>query len=284
MIDVTLATYTDLPNLDADNALLLPALTERGIHARPVVWNDPTIDWSTPKLTVIRAVWDYHRQHHAFLAWAKRISCFHDLWNPFAIIRWNIHKLYLRDLEQQNIPIIPTVWLEQGAIVNLSSLMEQQGWQAVVIKPAVSASAYATIRVTIETIQYGQSHLDHFLSTHDMLVQPFLSTVISSRERSLIFIDGEFTHAVLRKPALNLDPSARCLLTTPQDDELLLAQRILRLLPSPSLYARVDLIHDEVGILRLMELELIEPALWFSLAPHAVQIFADAIARKVLMI
>lgn len=138
--------------------------------------------------------------------------------------------------------------------------------------------------MTIETIQYGQSHLDHFLSTHDMLVQPFLSTVISSRERSLIFIDGEFTHAVLRKPALNLDPSARCLLTTPQDDELLLAQRILRLLPSPSLYARVDLIHDEVGILRLMELELIEPALWFSLAPHAVQIFADAIARKVLMI
>jgi hypothetical protein len=281
MIDVALATYADLPDLDADNALLLPALAERGIQARPAVWNDPTMDWSTPKLTVLRATWDYYHQHCAFLAWAERISRFHDLWNPFAIVRWNTHKFYLRDLEQQNIPIVPTIWLEQGMRTNLSLLMERQGWQEVVIKPAVSASAYATILVNAEAIQCGQSHLDHFLSTHDMLIQPFLSTVICSYERSLIFIDGEFTHAIKRKPALGLDPSARSFLMIPQDDELLFAQRILHLLPSPPLYARVDLIHDEVGILRLMELELVEPALWFSLAPHAIQLFADAIARKI---
>ncbi len=163
---------------------------------------------------------------------------------------------------------------------NLTSLMEQQGWQKVVIKPAVSAGAYATILVTEDTVQYGQSHLDCFLSTHDMLIQPFLSTVISSHERSLIFIDGEFTHTIERKPALGLDPSAHHLLITPQDDELLLAWMILRLLPSLPLYARVDLIHDEVGTLRLMELELVEPALWLSFASHAVELLADAIARK----
>jgi hypothetical protein len=282
-MDVALVTYAGLPDLDADNALLLPALAERGIQAQPVVWNDPTMDWSIPKLTVIRATWDYHHQHHAFLSWAERISHRHNLWNPFAIIRWNTHKSYLRNLEQQNIPIVPTIWLEREAKTNLSSLMARQGWQKVVVKPAVSASAYATILVTAETIQHGQSHLDHFLSTHDMLIQPFLSTVISSHERSLIFIDGEFTHAIKRKPALDLDPSARSLLTVPQDDELLLAQRILRLLPSSPLYARVDLIHDEAGTLRLMELELVEPALWFSLAPHVIQLFADAIARKIAM-
>jgi hypothetical protein len=281
-MDVALVTYAGLPDLDVDNALLLPALAERGIQARPVVWNDPTMDWSMPKLSVIRSTWDYYHQHQAFLAWAEDISHLHNLWNPFAIVRWNTHKFYLRHLEEQNIPIVPTIWLAQGARVHLSSLMEQQGWQEVVIKPAVSASAHATILVTTETMRDGQSHLDYFLSTHDMLVQPFLPTVISSRERSLIFIDGEFTHAVQRKPALNLDPSARCLLITPQDDELLLAQRILRFLPFRPLYARVDLIHDEVGTLRLMELELVEPALWFSLAPHAIQIFADAIARKIL--
>lgn len=282
MIDVILATYAGLPDLDADNALLLPALAERGIKAQPAVWNDPTMDWSTPNLTVIRATWDYHHQHHVFLSWAERISHLHDLWNPFAIVRWNTHKFYLRNLEEHNIPIIPTVWLERGGEINLSLLMEQQGWQKVVIKPAVSAGAHGTILVTAETIRHGQSHLDHFLSTHDMLIQPFLSTVISSRERSLIFIDGEFTHAIERKPALDLDPSARSCLMTPQDDELLLARRILRLLPCSPLYARVDLIHDEAGTLRLMELELVEPALWFSLAPHAIQLFADAIARKIL--
>lgn len=280
VIDVALATCADFPSLDADNALLLPALAERGLQARSVVWDDPTMDWSIPKLTVIRSTWDYHHQRCAFLSWAEHISHLHGLWNPFALLRWNTHKCYLRDLEHHQIPIVPTLWLEQGMETHLPSLMEQQDWQKVVIKPAVSAGAYATILVTAETIEHGQSHLDCFLSTHDMLIQPFLSTVISSHERSLIFIDGQFTHAIERKPALDLDPSAHHLLITPQDDELQLARRILHLLPSLPLYARVDLIHDEVGTLRLMELELVEPALWLSFASHCVQLFADAIARK----
>jgi hypothetical protein len=281
MIDVALATYANLPDLDADNALLLPALAERGLRARPIVWNDPTMDWSLPKLTVIRSTWDYHYQRPAFLSWAEQVSHFHNIYNPFAILRWNTHKSYLRDLERQNIPIVPTIWQRQGTRTNLSSLMEQHNWQKIVLKPAVSASAHGTILVTAETMQDGQSHLDRMLSTHDMLIQPFLSTVTRSHERSLIFIDGEFTHAIKRKPALDLDPSAQNLLITPQEDELLLAQKILRLLPSLPLYARIDLLHDEVGTLRLMELELVEPGLWLSFAPHSIQLFADAIARKV---
>jgi hypothetical protein len=95
-----------------------------------------------------------------------------------------------------------------------------------------------------------------------------------------MYIESEFTHAVERKPVLNLEPSAAERPVTPQEDELLLAQKILGLLPSPPLYARVDVIHDEAGTLRLMELELIEPKLWLSFAPHAVQRFADAIAKR----
>lgn len=281
MFDIALATCASLPELDSDNALLIPALAERGLRARPVVWNAPEMGWSQPQMTVIRATWDYHHQRADFLTWAEHVASLNALWNPLDILRWNTHKFYLRDLEEQGIPIVPTLWLEQGAQVNLASLMMQHNWSRVILKPAVSASAHATLLITSESVEAGQAHLEQYLPGNDMLLQPFLSTVTSSRERSLIFIDGVFTHAIERAPALNLDASAEDRLITAQEDELSLSQRLLTLLPTQPLYARVDLIHDEAGMLRLMELELVEPGLWLALAPHAVEHFADAIARKV---
>lgn len=280
LIDIALATYADLPNLGAGDALLLSALATRGLSARPVVWNDPLMDWSLPKVTVIRSTWDYHYQRSAFLNWAEQVSQLHDLWNPLALLRWNSHKFYLRDLARRSIPIVPTLWLEQGTSIDLASVMKHYHWEKVVVKPAVSASAYATVLVAGASAQQGQAHLDQFLPAHDMLLQPFLETVTSLHERSLIFIDGEFTHAIERKPALDLDPSARDRLIEPQEEEWLLARRILGLLPARPLYARVDLIPEEAGTFCLMELELVEPALWLSFAPHSVQLFADAIAKK----
>ena len=283
MIDIALATYTQLPDLAADDALLIPALAERGLRARPVIWNDPGMDWSAPKVTVIRSTWDYHHQRAAFLAWAEGVTRLCDLWNPLELLRWNTHKFYLRELERQRIPIVPTLWLEQGTSTNLAASMEQHGWPKVVIKPAVSASAYATMLVTEEAVRAGQTHLDQLLVTDDMLLQPFLSTVTSSHERSLIFIDRICTHTIERGPALNLDPDAQNRLIVAREDELLLARKILDLLPVSPLYARVDLIHDEADVLRLMELELVEPYLWLAHAPHSIQLFADALARKVKM-
>jgi glutathione synthase/RimK-type ligase-like ATP-grasp enzyme len=200
---------------------------------------------------------------------------------PLDLLRWNTHKFYLRDLEQRGIPIVPTIWLEKGTSADLFALMAQQGGQKVVIKPAVSASAYGTILVSAENVESGQAHLDRFLATHDMLLQPFLATVTSSHERSLIFVDGQPTHAIERMPALDLEPVARDRLIVPREEEWHFAQQILCTLPVLPLYARVDFIHDESGSLRLMELELVEPGLWLSLAPDTVQVFADAIARKV---
>ncbi len=280
-VDVVLATFGALPDLDPANALLIPALAERGLRARPAVWNDSAVDWSRPRMTVIRSTWDYHHQRDAFLAWVERIGILQQVWNPPDILRWNTHKFYLRDLEEKQVAIVPTAWLESGTWVDLRGLMQEHRWQQIVIKPAVSASAYGTVLVTKETISDGQSHLDHFLSTRDMLIQPFVSTVASTHERSLVYIDGVFTHAVERMPALDLPRSGTDQLIVPTSHELIFAERILGLLPTLPLYARVDLIRDEAGELRLMELELVEPTLWLDLAPHSVQLFADAIASKI---
>ncbi|MBO0789580.1 MAG: hypothetical protein J2P36_01345 [Ktedonobacteraceae bacterium] len=281
MIDIAVATCARVPHLDDHDRLLLAALTEQGVHAQPLVWDDPTIDWrSISTATIIRSTWGYYHQHTAFLQWAQRVSQLHALWNPFQVLQWNTHKSYLRDLEHKGIPIVPTVWLPQGTTLHLSSLMGEHGWQKVVIKPTVSAGAYATILATEETVALGQAHLEQYLPNRDMLVQPFLSTVTSVYERSLIFIDGELTHAVKRVPALGLATGEEVALIEPQADEVALALNVLQVLTLPLLYARVDLIRDEEGTVRLMELELVEPDLWLGLVPHVVECFAHAIINK----
>ena len=280
-VDIVLATYRALPELDSGDALLIPALAERGLHARPATWNDPQMDWGRPLMTVIRSTWDYHLHRAAFLAWAERVGELHQLWNPPHILRWNTHKLYLRDLAEKQIAIVPTIWVEQGSQVDLAAVMAEHDWHRVVIKPAVSASAFATILISEDSVVNGQSHLNKFLTTRDMLLQPYISTVATTRERSLVYIDGEFTHAVERSSALDQRPTKNDQLVIPDTHELVFAGRVLDALPVLPLYARVDLIRDDASALCLMELELVEPTLWLHLAPHAVELFAEAIARRV---
>jgi hypothetical protein len=280
MIDIAVATCANVPDLDAHDALLLTALTERGVKAQPLVWDAPTVDWNAPAITLVRSTWGYYHQHSTFLAWAQRVSQLSTLWNPLDVLEWNTHKSYLFDLERKGVPIVPTIWLTQGTTTHLSSLMAEHNWQKVVIKPAISAGSYATILVTNETIPQGQSHLDQFLLTRDMLIQPFLPTITSVYERSLIFIDGAFTHAVQRVPALGLDPNGEVVPITPHDAEMEVALKALEAVSSSVLYARVDLIRDEESVVRLMELELVEPDLWLAFAPHATDRFANALVRK----
>ncbi|GER90334.1 hypothetical protein KDW_44960 [Dictyobacter vulcani] len=282
-MDIAMITCSSFPQLSSDDALLLPALATRGITARPLIWNDPAVDWSQPVMSVLRSPWDYHHQRNAFLDWAERVSQLHPLWNPLKLLSWNTHKGYLLDLEHQGISIIPTQLQTQGTTINLATLMQEQNWSEVVIKPAVSASAFETLHVKEETLAQGQQLLERMLATHDMLIQPFFPTVISPGERSLICIDGEITHAVRRQPALAAKQDASILqeaLVIAQEDEYRFAQNILAQLPVAPLYARIDIIRDENNRLYLMELELVEPGLWLEFAPHAVERFADAIASK----
>ncbi|HEY4384220.1 MAG TPA: hypothetical protein VGN34_07095, partial [Ktedonobacteraceae bacterium] len=128
--------------------------------------------------------------------------------------------------------------------------------------------------------------LDHMLSTHDMLIQPYLPTIMSSGERSLIFIDGKITHAMLYPPVLSRNGVMKSDLPkkgliVPQEEELRLAYQIIDTLCSPVLYARIDLVHDVDGQLRVMEIELVEQGLGLDRVPEAIERFADAIVREV---
>ncbi|HXX78246.1 MAG TPA: hypothetical protein VEI53_07135 [Ktedonobacteraceae bacterium] len=284
-MDVALVTYSQQPRLSPSDSLVQSALVARDIDARPLPWDDPAVDWSRPLVSIIRSTGDYYLRRSAFLEWAQHVSRLHTLWNPLPVLRWNTHKSYLHDLEERDIPIIPTLLFVQGSSANLAQLMELHGWPEVVIKPAVSANAYGTILVEGRATE-GQLYLDHMLTIHDMLIQPYIPTVMSSGERSLIVIAGEVTHAMLYPPALRREGVQKSDLPKkspiiPQADELCLANKIIDTLSSPVLYGRIDLVRDVDGQLRVMELELVEQGLSLEQAPEAIERFADAIAGQV---
>lgn len=283
-MDIAVVTSSAFPDLFFDDHPLLAALAARGLRAQPAVWDDPSADWSAPKLAVIRSTWDYYLRLDDFLAWAAKTASVTSLWNPEPVLRWNTHKTYLRDLEQRGVPIVPTAWITAGTPVpDLAQLMAARGWQRVVIKPAVSAGAFETILVDAASVEQGQRHIERLSPGVDLMVQPFLSSVDDYGERSLLYIDGRLSHAIRRAPALgqgagrpfDSDPAA------PAPDEIDVATTVLAAAPADLLYARVDLARDDTGQPRLMELELVEPQLFLRHKPAAVDRLADAITARV---
>jgi len=194
------------------------------------------------------------------------------------VVRWNAHKRYLHDLAVNGVATVPTRWLNAGSCADLPALLTTNGWTRAIIKPAVGASAEGVALVTRELITEGQAHLDTLLRRGDVMVQPFLPSVRSTGERSLIVIDGEVTHAWRRHSPLDSDDEDVAPVA-PEPDEIALAHAALAAAPGPVLYARVDMIHDQGGRPLLSELELIEPYLALQRAPDAAARLADTIVR-----
>ena len=105
-LDVVLVTCDAFPDLDPDDRLLAAELRRRGMSVAAAVWNDPRVDWSAARLTLLRSTWDYHRRHGDFVAWLDRIAPLTVVRNEPSLLKWNAHKFYLRDLERAGIPVI----------------------------------------------------------------------------------------------------------------------------------------------------------------------------------
>jgi hypothetical protein len=279
--DIALAVDTNHLDDEDSREFLAPALSEHELTVALVAWDDPAVDWSTFRLCVIRATWDYHLRLPEFLAWAERVAAQTALWNPLDLMRWNTHKRYLRDLERQGIAIVPSIWAPRGTSLDLAALLDERGWEQAVVKPAVSASAYATRLVTNATLAEGQAHLDALLAERDMMIQPFLTSVTSTGERSLVYFDGALSHTFLRSPALGKDTGSKARLIADDVEEAAFAKRVIQAVNGEALYARVDIARDDAGDLRLMELELVEPWLGLALAPDGATRCAAAIAGRV---
>jgi hypothetical protein len=235
-------------------------------------------------MCVIRSTWDYHERHAEFMAWAELAASVSRLWNPIEALRWNTHKGYLRDLAGRGIPTVPTEWLYTGTKAHIRGLLGRRGWERAVLKPAVSASAYSTMIVDGGNLSEAQDLANRLLPSRDLMLQPFIESVETHGERSLIFIDGVLTHAV-RRPSVLTDPhyamgEGKYVSVEPAEDEPAFGAEVLRVAEFPTLYARVDVVRDDEGKLCLMELELVEPSLWLVYSPVAVERFARGIISR----
>jgi glutathione synthase/RimK-type ligase-like ATP-grasp enzyme len=283
MSGVVLATCRDLPGLDPDDRPLLDALAARGVEARVLAWDEPSADWSAAGLVVIRSTWDYHERHDEFIAWARRVDAATALWNPADVVAWNADKRYLRGLAEAGIPTVPTRWIEPGATASLVEVVEETGWERLVVKPAVSAGARGTVRLFHEEAEELQDHLDALLARGAVMVQPYLERIEEDGEISVLWIDGAVTHAVRKRPQSG-DFRVQARFGGQEerievDDALTAAADAALAHAEGCRYARVDLVPDGDGGRLLIELELVEPSLFLRHAPEAAERLADAIAR-----
>ena len=282
---VALATCAALPDLDVEDAPLVPALRAAGIDGVPLVWNDPSVAWADYDLVVVRTTWDYPNKIDAFVAWIERVAALRPCWNPAPLIRWNTDKHYLRELEERGVPIVPTRWFRRGESADLPRLLREEGWPEAVLKPVVSAGARRTRLVKPDTVSEGARFLAEQLTQRDMMVQPYVAEVSTVGEISVLYFNGIFSHAVRKIPAsgdfrVQTEHGGRVLSVTPTSEELAAAQRVLDAMGSDTLYARVDLLPAKGGELRLLELEVTEPSMFLNWDAAAPARFASAIATR----
>lgn len=301
---IALVTCADLPDLDPEDQPLIEALAARGAEASAVVWNDPAVDWSVFDLAVLRSTWDYTEHYAEFLAWASSVP---RLVNPPNVVRWNSDKHYLQRLADHGLAVVETTWLEPDRRFDKRALHNRfPAREDFVIKPAVSAGSKETGRYTAtdaDSRRYAIEHAHRLLSEgRSVMVQRYIPEVDSLGESALIFMHGTFSHAVHKDAMLapGDDADVDGLYKPEQmssyratDAEIQAAQNVLAFAraripgrnPSsrPLLYARVDLVTPSSGKPVLMELELVEPSLFYSLAPGSLDRFADAILAEVRM-
>jgi len=278
---IAIATCADYADLKVDDELLQQALEERGCEARAVVWDEEGTDWSGFDLCLVRSTWDYHEKHPEFLAWTQRVEAAAALRNPAELIAWNSDKHYLRELGERGVRTVPTVWVGEDSRLGLEQILAGTGWDDAVVKPVVDLGARNLHRVRAGE---GSVALESILRNQRAMVQPFLPSLEGQGELSLVYIEGELSHAVRKRPAAG-DFRVQSIWggTVSRDEptgaEMELAEGALAQFKQAPLYARVDLVEGPTGKPCLIELELIEPNLYLREHPPAVEALADAVLR-----
>lgn len=268
-----------------DNLLIQPFF-EHGVHVDVISWHANDIDWSKYDAVIVRSTWDYQEHADAFVDKLIEISK-HDtvLINPLSLMQWNISKRYLQTLQTQGITIIPSVFFDSVSISDIYAQFAHFDTQEIIIKPLISANSDNTFRLDHIGLMTQAGPLSNIFSSTPCVIQPFLDSVINEGEYSLFYFNGEYSHTIKKVPKsgdfrVQEEHGGELMTVTPDELQLSAAAKVLAALPEKSLYARVDLIRNpraqKDDIWQLMEVELIEPSLYFNMDEASPERFVQA--------
>lgn len=259
-------------------------LADLGWKVSTVSWRQTHTAWSEFDLVVIRSTWDYWNDVPAFLDVLGQIDLQTRLANPLSLVRWNLSKTYLRELQGKGIGIVPTLWPEVVSANAFESFFDELNCDELVIKPVVGANGEDTFRISADESPRQLARLSERFDGRAAMVQRFMPAILSEGEYSLFFFSGAFSHAILKRPAESEfrsqeERGAEIQPIVPESLLLLRGQQALRTLFAQPLYARIDFVRDRDAFV-VMELELIEPSLYLRTDSESPARFARAIDER----
>ena len=280
-------TMADRSGYVIDDELAVAPLAALGWRVETVPWDRPGVEWNRYEVVVVRSCWDYHRRPQDFLAVLEAIvAAGARLENDLELMRWNLSKTYLRDLEKRGVSTVPTRWLSRLRVGDLDALLVDPAGEEIVVKPVVGASAEGAFRLDEGSLRERRREVESYFADRPLMAQPLARFVLDEGEYSLFYFDGAPSHAVLKTPRpadfrSQEEHGAAVRVVEPTRELLAVGAATLEALGAAPLYARVDLVRANGGDgLRLIELEVIEPALYLRMDAAAPARFARALDTR----
>jgi len=277
-------TMEEIGNFVVDSDLSIAPMAELGWEVEMLPWRRD-VDWNDYDLVYICTPWDYQHDVEAFLSVLEAIErSSARLVNSLDLVRWNLEKTYLRELEMRGADIVPSIFFDRFDTHRIAACLSAHNTGRIVVKPVVGANSDHIFVLTEPLLDDVVEELEQTFERRPFFVQPFVDSVQSEGEYSLFFFGGDYSHAILKRPRpgdfrTQEEHGADILSIEAPPALIATARSVLGVVSPQPVYVRADFVRDTGARFRLMELELIEPSLYFRTDPDSARRFAQALAR-----
>jgi len=271
-----------IKNIIKEDYLVKRSLEDLGLKVARKDWDSPEFKWEDTKYALFRTTWDYFDKFKKFKKWLEKTKSKTKFINSYEQIIWNTDKHYLLELSKKNIKIPPTKIIKKNTKKTLKEVFAKSNFKEMIIKPTVSGAGRHTYRINKNNINNYEDIFSLLLKKEDFMVQEFQKNILTKGEISIMLINGEHSHAILKKAKKNEfrvqdDFGGTVHSYSASKEEIKFAENIISIIKPKPVYARVDLMFNNKNKIVLSELELIEPEMWFRKNPLAAEILAKKI-------
>ena len=268
-------------SIDAD--LAFEPLARLGWQSEWLPWKTTDVDWASWDVVYLAATWDYPDEPARFIDVIETIDASSALLvNPLDAVRWSVQKTYLRDLAERGVATVPTEFYARFSDCPARDLYQRFDTDTLVFKPVIGANAKHAFLVSRTELERTTPSMADVFASREFMVQPCMRAIYDDGEYSLMYVAGEFSHAIRKVPKtgdfrVQEEHGSTVTAVTPTDAMRTVSEEALGVAPQDLLYARCDVVRDNAGNYCIMELELVEPSLYLRMDDAAPDRFAAAL-------